>query len=882
MERSDRKSGFVRLLFAVLFSLAAAAFAAYWQTNTYLDSVVVVEYHDGMIYGIDSDDYSTTLFCVEPLSERGKYYSRNYSDREYRQFCELVVADDGTVFVIQEKQASGDGKAWAILVWDTEKNKVYHGADIELEQSDASLNCLSALGDTIQMLFDTGSSGGETTFRRYVLEGNDVREAGTYKVGFNCHDSFMLEDGRTILVDAFGRVFRCEPDAAPEPLTDDAGAIIETNGTRFSLIGHRLYYKDYLTDQCFMIDMDDAAMHAEVVDNGMELPSSFDFYSTSYIRYNEDWTMVSAVTRADVGDSIVGYYGITDKVINHIRPTDVDILRSVIPVFLLSLLITAPIAIYARSGKFLHIRSIKGRLGVSALVLITAVCAFYECYLRYFVDDYATHNAINNCSAMARIKEYDLNKAALDRMLTNGRVSPADEQDIWLTSQLDGVMQYDADGMLDRMKFHVFYPADGTIYSADKELRYNLPLYMIAGRPVQTIAEEALASGEVQSRKLVYDGDKIVAVFVPGTTASDHQYVLEAYMTIDEIIIGMQQMNRRMALFVFLIGLAIVMGICGVIAYCLRPLSYLKDAVMKVAEGELGAQARVVGHNEVASTVTSFNRMSQVLMRMNGVVDSYRRLYEAFVPMRLCEKLSGKDDLEISLEPGSAYSGGAYIMSMKVRDEEDDVLREFYETLLGMCTDNGGIAAALAGRQRVVFCDSADSAVESATAMLQQLGGRLRVHIGISSADTTVHVIGSEPRRSMALDEGEDESLLEHLAVYLDASLLVDETVMQRLRQEAPGKYHSRYLGRLSLNGEETVQAVYEIRDGEPQADRELKQMTAAHFDRGVRAYEHRDIFTARTEMIRVKMDYPKDRAARGYILCCGRKEPPGTCQVQG
>ena len=169
--------------------------------------------------------------------------------------------------------------------------------------------------------------------------------------------------------------------------------------------------------------------------------------------------------------------------------------------------------------------------------------------------------------------------------------------------------------------------------------------------------------------------------------------------------------------------------------------------------------------------------------------------------------------------------------------------------------------------------------------MLQQLRDKLddiAVYIGISSADATVHVIGSELRRSMTLDEGEDEFALGHIAMHIDASLLVDETVMQRLRQEVPGKYHSRYLGRLALLGEETVQAVYEILDGEPQADRELKQMTAAHFERGVRAYEQRDMFTARTEMIRVKMDYPKDRAARGYILCCGRKEPPEVCQVHG
>ena len=886
MERSDRKSGYVRLLFAVLFSLAVGAGATYWRTSIYLDSVVVVEYHDGMIYGIDSDDYLTTLFCVDPLSEVGTYYSRDYSDSIYRQFCELVVADDGTVYVLQEKTAAGDGKAWAALVWDTGKNKVYHGADIELAQSDASLKCLSAMGDTIQMLFETGSSGDETTFRRYVLDGNAVREAGTYKVGFNCHDSFLLEDGRAVFVDAFGRVFRCEPDAAPQPLTDDAGDIIETNGTRFSLVGHRLYYKDYLTEQCFMIDMDDEIMHAELVSEGMALPSSFDFYSTSYIRYDKDWTMVSAVTRESTGDSVVGYYGITDKVINQIKPTDVDILRAFVPAFVLSLLITMPVAIYARSGRFLHIRSIKGRLGIYALVLIAAVCAVYEIYLRYFVDDYATHNAINNCSAMARIKEYDLNKTALDGILAKGRVSPTDEQRIWLTSQFDDMMEYDADGMLDRMKFRIFYPADGTIYSADQDLRYNLPLYMIAGRPVQTMVEETLDSGEVQSRKLVYEGDKIVAVFVPGTTASGHKYVLEAYMTIDEIIIGMQQMNRRMAVFVLLVGLAIVLGICTVIAYCLRPLSYLKDAVMRVAEGELGVQARVVGHNEVASTVMSFNRMSQVLERMNGVVDSYKRLYEAFVPMKLCEKLSGKDDLEISLEPGSSYSGDAYIMSVRFwGEEEDDVRREFYDTLLGICTENGGIAATLAGRQRIVFCDSADSAVESATAVLQQLRDKLddiAVYIGISSADATVHVIGSELRRSMTLDEGEDEFALGHIAMHIDASLLVDETVMQRLHQEVPGKYHSRYLGRLALLGEETVQAVYEILDGEPQADRELKQMTAANFERGVRAYEQRDMFTARTEMIRVKMDYPKDRAARGYILCCGRKEPPEVCQVHG
>ena len=69
MRGSDRKSGFTRLLFAMLFSAIIAAALTLWSENVYLDSVIVTEYQDGMIYGIDSDDYATTLFCVDPISE---------------------------------------------------------------------------------------------------------------------------------------------------------------------------------------------------------------------------------------------------------------------------------------------------------------------------------------------------------------------------------------------------------------------------------------------------------------------------------------------------------------------------------------------------------------------------------------------------------------------------------------------------------------------------------------------------------------------------------------------------------------------------------------------------------------------------------------------
>lgn len=884
MRDSDRKSGFTRLLFAMLFSAIIAAALTLWSENIYLDSVIVTEYQNGMIYGIDSDDYATTLFCVDPISERGRYYSRDYSDREYRQFCELVVADDGTVFVMQEKQADEDKKAWGILVWDTDKNKVGHGADIVLDSPDAELACFSATGNTVQMLFNMGKADGKTLFRRYVLNGNDIVEAGSVSVGFNCHECYMLDDGRMVFVDAFGRVFYCGPDGMLSSVSDDGGRAKETDGARFCLVGHRLYYKDYLTDQSFMIDLDAPVIEETPASGVMTLPASFDFYNTSYIRYDDDWTLVSVVSTGDGTESVIGYYGIMDKVIKRIRPTDVDALMVFIPRFLICFAIMLPMLLGMKSLEdILNIKSMRGRLGMFALLLIMAVCGLYEYYMQTYIDGYVTRNAINSCSAMAKIKEYDLNKELLDDMLSHGRISPDDDQQIWLTSRYEDMLRYDSDGMLENMSFHVLYPSGTEIYSADPDLRYNLPLYMIAGRTMQDMVENALESDTVQSGKLAYDGNKVVVVFVPGTTASGHRYVLEAYMTIDEIIVRMQQMNRRMSVLVFIVGIGIVLGICAVIAYCLRPLSYLKDAVMKVAEGQLGAQARVVGHNEVASTVISFNRMSQILKGLNGVVDSYRQLYEAFVPMKLCEKLSGKDDMEISLEPGSAYSGDAYVMSMKVQeDESGESLSEFYDELLKTCTDNGGIASTLAGKQRIVFCDRADDAVQSATAILQHFEGKRRIHISINSAETTVYVLGSSLRRSMTVSRDADEEIMERLAAYVDVSLLVSESVMKRLQEEVPGKYHSRYLGRLSIDQTETSQAVYEIFDGEPQKQRELKLMTAAHFEKGVRAYEKHDMFTARAEMIRVKMDYPKDRVARGYILCCDRKEPPEICRAEG
>ena len=883
MDKGGRRSSSVRLLLAALFSLVAAILLISLRTDHALESVVTVDYHDGKIYGINSDDNETALFCVDPISGLGTYYAQDYSDRNYRQFSDLAVADDGTVYVLQEKDGTGDGKAWSILIWDTKKNKLSHGSDIEFEISHIQLVKMSKMGDTVQMLFCVGRQEGDALFVHYALNGNDVEYIETI-AGIDGDESFMLDDGRMVMVDAFGSV--CYDDAAGDGafhiLKGDDGKTLNTNGTRFCLVGHKLYYKNYLNDDCYVIDLDAQEVKPECIPGAMTLPQSFDFYSTSCIIYDSESTLVCAVSMED-GRSVVGYNGIQDKVIDEVRSTDVDKLMKFVPIFLVCLVISASVALRLNfTADYLKKRSIKLRLGLSALVLTAAICMLFECYMQKFLEKYISWNAVNNCSAMAKIKEYDLDKDVLGNILSKKVVDSSDDKNIWLTTRFTEEIDPDGDTLPDNMNFLVFYQADDMIYSADQNLRYNIPVHLIVGKPMENMVEAAFNTNTVQSGTLVYEGDKIVAVCVPATLDSGQRYVLEAYMTIDGVISSMQDMNRRMIFWIMAFGIMIVIGIYAVISYCLRPLGYLRAAVLKVAEGELGAQAKVVGHNEVASTAMSFNRMSETLMRLNGAVDSYRRLYEAFVPMKLCEKLSGKDDIEITLEPGSMYAGDAYIMVMRFNDWSEDEQVGLIKTQLDTCMPGGGIAATLAGRQKIVFCDSADEAVGTAARLVEQLGSGHRVHIGIASTKMTVNVLGCASRRSMTVSEDKDAGLMEHLAKCLDASLVVSEKVMADLEREVPGKYHSRYLGRLSIGGQETQQALYEILDGEPQELRELKQTTAEHFDRGVRAYENRDMFKARTEMIRVKMDFPKDRASRSYILCCDRKEPPEVCRAEG
>lgn len=142
----------------------------------------------------------------------------------------------------------------------------------------------------------------------------------------------------------------------------------------------------------------------------------------------------------------------------------------------------------------------------------------------------------------------------------------------------------------------------------------------------------------------------------------------------------------------------------------------------------------------------------------------------------------------------------------------------------------------------------------------------IRMGIGIHAGPLIMGIIGDEQRMDAATisDTVNVASRVEGLTKHFGVNILLSEAVLENLPNR--DVFNLRYLGLVQVKGKQEVIKIYECFDGDVLEMVELKKVTLADFDKGIKWYYQQDFKKALSFFEKILSQNPKDKTAQFFI----------------
>ncbi|NEQ34968.1 MAG: response regulator [Okeania sp. SIO3I5] len=179
-----------------------------------------------------------------------------------------------------------------------------------------------------------------------------------------------------------------------------------------------------------------------------------------------------------------------------------------------------------------------------------------------------------------------------------------------------------------------------------------------------------------------------------------------------------------------------------------------------------------------------------------------------------------------------------------------------------------------------LFARKADDAVQAAINMLKNLADfnrerqelsqeQIKIGIGINTGDLMLGTVGGKRRidSTVISDAVNLGSRLESLTKLYGVDILISQNTLLEL--EEADKYNYRFLDRVKVKGKKEPVGVFEIFDGDPEEQKELKQQTKAKFEEAVLLFYQQKLATVQQIMREILQTNPEDKAVQFYLQRC-------------
>lgn len=164
------------------------------------------------------------------------------------------------------------------------------------------------------------------------------------------------------------------------------------------------------------------------------------------------------------------------------------------------------------------------------------------------------------------------------------------------------------------------------------------------------------------------------------------------------------------------------------------------------------------------------------------------------------------------------------------------------------------------------------SAISVCEVMNQNGYDKLHYTIGLSYGMVMVGMVGDEKRFGV-LTLSETTGLAEFLQEIggeYGARILISGSMKNQI-PNFEKKYNSRYLGNIHLKAADTMEALYDVFDGDELSNRNGKRKTKLLFEKGVELFQKKKFYDARLHFIEVLKANRMDGAAKKYLYVCNQ-----------
>ena len=261
--------------------------------------------------------------------------------------------------------------------------------------------------------------------------------------------------------------------------------------------------------------------------------------------------------------------------------------------------------------------------------------------------------------------------------------------------------------------------------------------------------------------------------------------------------------------------------------------------------------------------------------------------YSKFVPEKVFEILERQDITEVRVGDQKELETGVMMVSSRrfkelarIMDGEElyGMINQMYQGMIPVILKYGGmIDQMVESGVRACFVSGSAEALRAAVSICELVNRWRRegeilpvFRIAIVYGPAKIGIIGQEERAS-ALVISEIMTVSEFLVDMGEkygARILVTAAAAGQI-PEFQTSFHVRLLGNVYMKLTDTVEAVYDVYDGDEQEKRRLKSDTAQLFDQAVKSFMDGEFYEAREKFAKVLRKNRFDKAAREYIFRC-------------
>jgi adenylate cyclase len=410
---------------------------------------------------------------------------------------------------------------------------------------------------------------------------------------------------------------------------------------------------------------------------------------------------------------------------------------------------------------------------------------------------------------------------------------------------------------------------------------------------IQEEHQEAFENSRVGVARY-YDefGGYLAGVAPVRNSQGDNIGILEVGLSMDIL----QEVNSKYTRSVFL-GILVIMLVFvaafSLITYLLLiSIRILRNAVNRVANGDLEVSIGIRSRDEIGDLGRDFNTMSSQLKKQITEIIELNKANARFVPTEFLSNLNRESILDMRL--GDQVQKEMTVLFSDIRSfttlsesmtpkENFDFLNAYLRRMGPIIRENNGFIDKYIGDAiMALFPDHPDDAISAGVMMRKTLHSYnmqrqsdgyppIDCGIGIHTGSIMLGIVGEEERfdGTVISDAVNLASRIEGLTKLYDTGMIISESTFLKARCREDMKYEYRFLDIVFVHGKHTAVSLYEILDADTDQVTNPKIRTRKSFELGVKLYKARRFAEALKVFTAIQKENPADAAARIYSRRC-------------